>query len=109
MYKTGATPTKLPNETHTYIWDEQDLPNTIVSADGSKILYGYKDASTPRQLHLVDTATGAKSFILQTSSGLYWPTLSADASLARISAGGFKASRIDLEDPGRKGYRLLLV
>ena len=97
MYKTGATPTKLPNETHTYIWDEQDLPNTIVSANGSKILYGYKDASTPRQLHLVDSASGAKSFILQTSSGLYWPNLSADASLARISAGGFKASRIDLK------------
>ena len=97
MYKTGATPTRLPDETHQYIWDEQDLPNSIVSADGSKILYGYKDASTPRQLHLVDTATGAKSFILQTSSGLYWPTLSADASLARISAGGFKASRIDLK------------
>ena len=97
MYKTGATPTKLPNETHPYIWDEQNLPNTIVSADGSKILYGYKDASTPRQLHLVDTATGAKSFILQTSSGFYWPTLSPDASLARISTGGFKASRIDLK------------
>ena len=86
MYKTGATPTKLPNETHRYIWDEQNLPNTIVSADGSKILYGYADPSTPRQLHLVDTATGAKSFILQTSSlGLDWPTLSADGSLARIS------------------------
>ena len=69
MYKTGATPTRLPDETHQYIWDEQNLPNTIVSADGSKILYGYKDASTPRQLHLVDTATGAKSFVLQTSSG----------------------------------------
>jgi hypothetical protein len=96
MYKTGAAPTKLPNETHPYIWDEQDLPNSIVSADGSKILYGYKDASTPKQLHLVNTTTGAKSFILQTSSGLFWPNLSADASLARISAGGFKASRIDL-------------
>ena len=97
MYKTGATPTRLPNETHKYIWDEQNLPNTIVSADGSKILYGYADDGTPRQLHLVDTATGAKSFILQTSSGLGWPNLSADASLARISAGGFKASRIDLK------------
>ena len=68
MYKTGTPATRLPNETHQYIWDEQNLPNTIVSADGSKILYGYTDASTPRQLHLVDTATGAKSFILQTSS-----------------------------------------
>jgi hypothetical protein len=97
MYKTGATPTKLPNETHQYIWDEQDLPNSIVSADGSKILYGYKDGATPRQLHLVDTATGAKSFILQTSSNFSWSTLAADASLARISAGGFKASRIDLK------------
>ena len=91
------TPARLPNETHDYIWDEQDLPNSIVSADGSKILYGYKDVTTPRRLHLVDTATGAKSFILQTSSSLYWPNLSADASLARISAGGFKASRIDLK------------
>ena len=98
MYKTGATPTKLPNETHQYIWDEQNLPNTIVSADGSKILYGYADPSTPRQLHLVDTATGAKSFILQTSSlGLDWPTLSADASLARISTGRLRARRIDLQ------------
>lgn len=97
MYKTGATPTRLPDETHTYIWDEQDLPNSIVSADGSKILYGYKDTSTPRQLHLVDSATGAKSFILQTSSNFSWATLSPDASLARISAGGFKASRIDLK------------
>ena len=73
MYKTGTTPTRLPDETHDYIWDEQDLPNSIVNADGSKILYGYKDFHTPRQLHLVDTATGAKSFILQTSSGLSWP------------------------------------
>ena len=98
MYKTGATPTKLPNETHRYIWDEQNLPNTIVSADGSKILYGYTDPSTPRQLHLVDTATGAKSFILQTSSlGLDWPTLSPDASLARISTGRLRARRIDLQ------------
>jgi hypothetical protein len=98
MYKTGATPTKLPNETHQYIWDEQNLPNTIVSADGSKILYGYADPSTPRQLHLVDTATGAKSFILQTSSlGLDWPALSPDASLARISTGRLRASRIDLQ------------
>ena len=48
MYKTGATPTRLPNETHSYIWDEQDLPNSIVSADGSKILYGYKDAEHPQ-------------------------------------------------------------
>ena len=28
---------------------------------------------------------------------MYWPNLSPDASLARISAGGFKASRIDLK------------
>jgi hypothetical protein len=98
MYKTGATPTRLPNETHQYIWDEQNLPNSIVSADGSKILYGYADPSTPRQLHLVDTATGAKSFILQTSSlGLAWPNLSPDASLARISTSRFRASRIDLK------------
>ncbi len=90
-------PHQIAQRNPQYIWDEQDLPNTIVSANGSKILYGYKDASTPRQLHLVDSASGAKSFILQTSSGLSWPNLSADASLARISAGGFKASRIDLK------------
>ena len=87
----------MPDETHQYIWDEQNLPNSIVSADGSKILYGYAEIHTPRQLHLVDSATGAKSYVLQTSSGFAWPTLSADASLARISAGGFKASRIDLK------------
>jgi hypothetical protein len=97
MYKTGATPTKLPDETYPYIWAEQNLPNSIVSADGGKILYAYKEGLyTPNQLHLVDTATGAKRFILQSSGGFSWPTLSPDASLARISAAGFKASRIDL-------------
>lgn len=94
MYKTG--PVRLPDETHQYIWDEQDLPNTIVSADGGKILYAIKDGSNPKQLHLVDAATGAKKFIIQTGGGFDWPTLAADASLARISNGSYKATRIDL-------------
>jgi len=99
MYKTGASPTKLPAETHPYIWAEQNLTQTIVSADGGKILYAYKEGLyTPNQLHLVDAATGAKKFILQSGdlSSFSWPTLTPDGSLARISTTGFKASRIDL-------------
>ena len=46
----------------------------------------------------MDTATGAKKLHPPDQQRfLPGPTLSADASLARISAGGFKASRIDLK------------
>ena len=80
---TIGNPVATPNEEHQYIWDVQDLPHRMISADGSVATFFPEgtNASDERYsgLYLVDTATGAKTTIHE--GGDYGPvSLSYDGT-----------------------------
>ncbi|MDO9532465.1 MAG: hypothetical protein Q7O12_10070 [Deltaproteobacteria bacterium] len=94
MWKVTG-PTRVPNEVHTYVWPKQDLYGQIVSADGAKALYY---SANPRQLYLVDLASGAKTFINETAdlNGYLAPALSPSGNYAFFSTLGHKYTRHNL-------------
>lgn len=96
MWKlTGLT--KIPNELHNYVWDDQNLYSQLVSADGAKALYFYQDAG-PKQLFLVNLNTGAKTLINETVdlNGYFAPTLAPSGKYAFFATIGQKYTRYDL-------------
>ncbi|MBU4232981.1 MAG: hypothetical protein KKD99_08815 [Proteobacteria bacterium] len=97
MWKTTG-PTRVPNEAHNYVWDDQDLYGQLVSADGTKALYAYMGSSWPKQLYLVDLASGAKTFINETGdiNGYFAPALSPSGNYAFFSTIGHKYTRHNL-------------
>jgi hypothetical protein len=97
MWKTSG-PTRVPNEVHNYVWDDQDLYGQLVSADGTKALYACMGASWPKQLYLVDLGTGAKTLINETGdlNGYFAPTLSPSGKYAFFATLGHKYTRHNL-------------
>ena len=95
MWKVTTPPTRVPDEVHTYIWPEQDLYGNLVSADGAKALYY---SANPKQLYLVDLASGAKTFINETIdiNGYFAPALSPSGNYAFFSTLGHKYTRHNL-------------
>ncbi len=97
MWKASG-PTRIPDEVHRYLWDDQDLYGQLVSADGTKALYSYMESSWPKQLYLVNLTTGAKTFINETGdlNGYFAPTLSPSGKYAFFSTFGQKFTRYNL-------------
>jgi hypothetical protein len=96
MYRI-AGPTRIPNEVHDYVWDAQDLYSQLIGADGTKALY-YIQGPEPKQLYLVDLATGAKTFINETGdlNGYFAPTISPSGNYAFFGTIGHKYTRHNL-------------
>jgi hypothetical protein len=97
MWRTSG-PTRVPDEVHNYVWDAQDLYSQLVSADGTKAIYAYMESSWPKQLYLVDLASGAKTFINETGdlNGYFAPALSPSGKYAFFSTIGHKYTRHNL-------------
>jgi hypothetical protein len=94
MWK-AAGPTRVPNAVHTYVWSDQDLCGQMVSADGAKALYAYKESSGPQKLYLADLASGAQTFVNETYdlNGYFAPALSPSGAYAFFGCLGHKYTR----------------
>ncbi len=83
--------TTMQGELSNSVWPEQDLENSIVSADGSRAMYEnkYRYPESPIMIGYVDTATGSITSITETFdlNGFAHQNLSYDGTKARLSSG----------------------
>ncbi len=97
MYKaTSGTATRTPDEKHTWVWGEQDLPDNIVSADGSRALYTCQDSGGEESLYWVNLASGAKTSIAPNCGGVGFPAMGPSGAFARFNAAGYYHTRVNL-------------
>ncbi|MBU0640163.1 MAG: choice-of-anchor D domain-containing protein [Planctomycetes bacterium] len=98
MYIAGDTaPTKRPNEDITYVWENQDLPHRVISADGSAALYcrnRITGTGTFYDLQLVNLNTGAASTVVDRNTSVQ--TLSRDGAFCRFNATGNSYSLLEI-------------
>ena len=95
----AGDPRLLPPAEYDYLWDQQDLPNHVTSADGARALVTHMNAGQPKRLLLLDTTTGAETFITETTDlNAYGdgPALSPDGTVARFACAGHRGTRVNL-------------
>jgi hypothetical protein len=98
----GSGAVRIPDEEHDYVWDQQNLNNELVSADGSRALYYYMDSGGSPQLHWVNVATGAKTLIAEVNPSAN-TTISADGKLVLLTSGSrYRVTRMNLETPDER-------
>jgi len=99
MWKVSGSsaPARAVNETHTYVYEMQDMPHRIVTPDGSQALFRWTQDNIPH-LDLVDLATGAKTPIVEGTAfaSLGQLCISADGNIVRYQTGGAYMIRHDL-------------
>jgi hypothetical protein len=98
MYKYPGSDA-VPDEAHNYVWGQSDLPQKIVSADGSKALYQPQDSFNDNNLFVVDTLLGTKTLIAENNdiNRYYLAALSPQGTIALFQAKGFRGTRAEVE------------
>jgi hypothetical protein len=105
MYEVGIgdLPSRMPqDESHTWVWDAQDLRNRLIDINGNWALYAYVPLSgQPQELYRLNLRYGTKWLILTTTDGNGFhggPALSPTGSIALVKTIGYNQTRIDLAD-----------
>ena len=91
----------LQGTLNDYCWPDQDLDNSIVSADGSRVLYEFiSEHGQPFKLTYVDTNSGAITPITETTSGngFGFQHLSYDGTKVRVGSEAHYHTVYDLND-----------
>lgn len=91
----GGSVIRVPDEEHHYVWDVQNLHNDIMSSEGSRVLYSYKDTGGSDYFGWVNVAGGIKTRIAEVNPGMN-ATMAADGTFALFGTGGpYRITRVD--------------
>jgi len=97
MY-VASGPAKRPNEATDYVWDLQNLPNRLITANGASALYYTitypAGGGTEYNFSLVDLDTGAQTTIAERAISM--PTLSRNGEYVRFEAVGNRSTLYEI-------------
>jgi hypothetical protein len=85
--------------TKDYVWTDQNIRNTIISADGSRVLYEYIDHYGDKtQIRFIDVPGGVITPITETAdgNGFSFQTISPSGTLVRLNTTNYRHTIVDL-------------